>query len=320
MTTRDRLLALLVALLWGLNFLAIRIGLDHFPPFFFAGLRFLVIAVPVLLFVPRPRVRWRWLLLFGTGFGTMQFAFLFLAIASGMPTGLASLVLQASAPFTVLLGAVLLKERVSARQLAGIGVAILGMVVIAWDRALTAALLPVLLTVLAALGWALGNMGNRLARPDSALRLTLWMTTVPPLPLLALSAVIEGPTVWWDATGRAFTADGWPGLVALAYIVLPSTIVGSGIWTALHSRYPAGVVAPFSLLIPVVGVAGAWVALGEVPTVVSLLGGLIVIAGVVLGLPPRGTALDSSDAMGPGDHSQDRREGVSPGSRNGVPG
>lgn len=285
MTVRDRLLALLVAVLWGLNFLAIRVGLDHWPPFFFAALRFLVIAVPVVLFVPRPRVRLRWLLLYGTGFGTLQFAFLFLAIRSGMPTGLASLVLQASAPFTVLLGAVLLRERVTRRQLAGIALAVSGMAVIAWDRAATAALLPVVLTLLAALGWALGNLGNRLARSDSPLRLTLWMTTVPPLPLLVLSAVTEGPATGWRATAQTFSSSGWPGLAALAYIVVLGTVVGSGIWTTLHSRYPAGIVAPFSLLVPVVGIAAAWAALDEVPSLVSVLGGVVVVCGVLLGLP-----------------------------------
>ena len=290
MTTRDRLLAVLVAVVWGLNFLAIRTGLDHFPPFFFAGLRFLVIAVPVVLLVPRPEVPWRWLLLYGTGFGTAQFAFLFLALDTGMPTGLASLVLQASAPFTVLLGAVLLREHVARRQVLGIALSVVGMAVIAYDRALTATVLPVLLTLLAALGWAFGNLGNRLARPSSPLRLTLWMTVVPPVPLLLLSAVLEGPTTGWVATERALTGDGWPGLVGLAYIVLIGTIAGSGIWTLLHARHPAGVVAPFSLLVPVVGIGAAWAAYGEVPTPVSVLGGVVVVAGVLLGLPARPAA------------------------------
>ena len=108
MTVRDRLLAALVAALWGANFLAIHIGLEHFPPLLLAGVRFLVIALPTVALVPRPRVPLRWLLLYGLGFGTVQFLFLFVAMDIGMPTGLASLVLQASAPFTVLLGAVFL--------------------------------------------------------------------------------------------------------------------------------------------------------------------------------------------------------------------
>ncbi|MGU3436358.1 EamA family transporter [Actinomycetes bacterium M1A6_2h] len=304
MTTRDKLLGLTVAILWGLNFLAIRAGLNHFPPFFFAGLRFLVIAIPVLLFVPRPKVPLKWLLLYGFGFGFLQFAFLFSAMNLGMPTGLASLVLQSSAPFTVILGALLLRERVGRRQWIGIGVAIGGMVLIGWDRAVGASLLPVILTLLAGLGWAFGNLGSRLAvssrpasglpvssRPASGLpvsprpmHLMLWMAVVPPLPMLALSAIVEGPTTGWAALGTSFSSTGWTALAGLAFIVGPATIVGSGIWTYLMGRYSAGTVAPFSLLVPVVGIGASFLFLNEVPTVVSLIGAVIVIGGCLGGL------------------------------------
>lgn len=283
MTTRDRLLGLTVVLLWGLNFLAIRAGLDHFPPYFFAGLRFLVIAIPVVLFVPRPAVPLRWLLLYGVGFGIAQFAFLFWAMSTGMPTGLASLVLQSAAPFTVLLGAVLLREHVSRRQLLGIAVAVAGMAMIGWDRSQHAALLPLLLTLLAALGWAFGNIGSRLARPDNPMRLMLWMTVIPPLPLLALSAAVEGPTTGWSALGGSLSPDGWRALAGLAYIVVLGTLVGSGIWTALMSRYPASTVAPLSLLVPVVGIGAAWLVLDEQPTALALAGAAVVVGGCLFG-------------------------------------
>ncbi|MFD3654882.1 EamA family transporter [Streptomyces sp. NPDC058620] len=284
MSTRDRLLAVLVAVLWGLNFLAVRVGLDHFPPFFLAALRFLVLAVPVVLFVPRPQVPLRWLLGYGLGFGAMQFGLLFLAIDNGMPSGQASVVVQAAAPLTVLLGAVLLHERLSWQQLAGMAAAVLGLTVIAVDRARTAALLPLFLTLLAALGWALGNLASRQARPEHPLRFALWMSVVPPLPLLALSAVMEGPATGWRAFGGAFDAEGWPGLVALLYIALAGSVVGSGIWTALLKRYEAGTVAPYSMLVPVVGIAAAWPALDEEPSALSLAGAAIVVIGVLAGM------------------------------------
>ncbi|WP_328810877.1 EamA family transporter [Rhodococcus sp. NBC_00294] len=293
MTTRDRLLGLIVVVVWGLNFLAIRAGLDQFPPFFFAALRFAVIAVPVALFVRRPTVPVRWLLLYGTGFGLLQFAFLFAAMNAGMPTGLASLVLQSSAPFTVVLGALLLREKVGPRQWIGIGIAVGGMILIGWDRAHNATLLPVLLTLLAGLSWAFGNLGNRLAtrasRPASGvpvepMRLMLWMTVVPPLPMFALSAVVEGPTTGWTAIGDVVSAGQFSGLIGLAYIVLIGTIAGSGLWTVLISRYPAGVVAPFSLLVPVVGIGASWLVLDETPSVLSLVGAAVVIGGCTWGL------------------------------------
>ncbi len=285
MPARDRLLAAFVALLWGVNFLAIHIGLQHFPPLFLAALRFAVIAVPALLLVPRPRVRLRWLLGYGLGFGTLQFLFLFVAMDVGMPTGLASLVLQASAPFTVLLGATLLRERLVRRQGVGIALAVLGLAAIAVARAQTAALLPVVLTLLGALGWALGNLASRLAAPPDPLHLTLWMAVVPPVPLLAASWVVEGPAAGWDALQAAFTPAGVPGLLALAYIAVLATVVGTGIWTALMRRHPAGVVAPYSLLVPVVGMGLAALVLGERPSAVELVAGVVIVGGVLLGTP-----------------------------------
>ncbi|MGW6727973.1 EamA family transporter [Nocardia sp. NPDC055029] len=294
MTSRDRLLGLTVVVLWGLNFLAIRIGLDHFPPFFFAALRFAVIALPVLVFIPRPAVRTRWLLLYGTGFGILQFAFLFTAMRAGMPTGLASLVLQSSAPFTVVLGAVLLRERLRPVQVAGLAVAVLGMVVIGADRLADATLLPVLLTLAGGLGWAFGNIGARQAGADSPgfdpLHLTLWMSVVPVLPLLALSMTVEGPGTGVRALGAAVSqTDGLPALAALAYIAILATVCGSGLWTYLMSRYPAGTVAPLSLLVPVVGIAAAWVVFDEEPSAAALIGGVIVIAGAFAATTTRRT-------------------------------
>jgi O-acetylserine/cysteine efflux transporter len=288
-TVRDRLLAVVVAVLWGANFIAIHVGLEHFQPLFLAGLRMLVLAVPTVLLVPRPRVPLRWLVGYGLGFGTVQFLFLFLGMYAGMPTGLASLVLQASGPFTLVLGALLLRERVTPRQWAGIGVAVLGLGCIALARAQSAALLPVVLTLLGALGWAAGNLCSRLAQRDGEavdpLHLTLWMTVVPPVPMLAASAVVEGPGAWGDVVAMV-TPDGVAGLVALVYLSLVATVLAAGIWTGLMRRYPAGLVAPHSLLVPVVGMSLAMVLLGERPSVTELVAGVVVVGGVLVASAP----------------------------------
>lgn len=286
---RDRLLAVFVAVLWGGNFIAIDFALGHFPPLFLVALRFAVLAIPTMLFVPRPRVPWKWLVGYGLGFGTVQFGFLFIALDVGMPTGLGSLVLQTSAPFTVVLGALLLHERITRTQALGIGLAILGMTVIAVHRAQTAALLPVLLTVCAGFGWACGNLCSRKANPPNALHMALWMSVVPPLPMFALSALVEGPSAGWQAIATSLDSTrGWVALGGLAYIVLLATVLGSGIWTTLMRRHPAGVVAPFSLLVPVLGFTLAWIVLGERPAAIELGAGVVVIGGVLLGsLRPR---------------------------------
>lgn len=283
MPISHRLLAMSVAVMWGLNFLAIDASLKQFPPMLLVSLRFAVLAIPALLFVPRPQVPLRWLLGYGVGFGILQFTFLFWGMSIGMPAGLASLVLQAAAPFTVLLGAVLLRERLAPLQVAGILVAVGGLTVVGWYRFENAALLPFLLTLAGAFGWALGNICNRQARTVEPLRLTFWMSVVPPVPMLVVSLVVEGPAQIAASFDGLGTRTGILALVGLAYTALIGTIAGSGVWSWLMARHPAGIVAPFSLLVPVVGMSAAWLVLGQAVSVKELGGAVLIVGGVLLG-------------------------------------
>lgn len=279
---RHRLLATTVAVLWGVNFLAIHASLEQFPPLFLVALRFALIAVPAVLLVPRPQVETRWLVLYGLGFGTLQFLFLYWGMDAGMPTGLASLVLQSSAPFTVLLGAVVFRDRVTRRRLLGLLLACLGLAIVGWQRSQGAAFVPFLLVLAAGFGWAIGNVANARARAPEPLHLALWMSVVPPVPMLALSLVVEGP----DRIAASFDLGSpamVPALVGLGYTVLIGTVVGSGIWSWLMARHPSGVVAPFSMLVPVVGMSTAWVVLGETVSPGELVGAVLVVTGVLLG-------------------------------------
>ncbi|WP_420096451.1 EamA family transporter [Brevibacterium sediminis] len=282
MSFKHCLLAASVAVMWGLNFLAIDLSLAQFPPFFLVALRFALLAVPALLFVPKPDVKARWIIGYGLGFGLLPFLFLYWAMAAGMPAGLASLVLQASGPFTVLLGMTFLRERVRGSQMLFLLIAMAGLAVVGWQRFDShASFLPFLLTLAGAFGWAIGNICNRQAHTTEPIKLTMWMSLVPPVPMLALSLAVEGP----DRVGASFSGLTTPtGLLAIAgliYTVVIATILGSGVWSWLMSRNPAGVVAPFSMLVPVVGMSAAFVFLGERVTVGELCGAVLVIIGVL---------------------------------------
>lgn len=288
MPARHVALAVFVAALWGVNFVAIHASLEQFPPLFLVALRFALIAVPTMLLVPRPQVETRWLVGYGLGFGTVQFIGLYLGMAAGFPAGLASLVLQASAPFTVVLGAWLLRERVTVSRALGIAAAVAGLAVVGIARATGgAAWWPFLLVVLGGLGWAFGNLASRQAQASDPLHLTLWMSVVPPLPLLALSLVFEGPHQIGAALATSAQAAALPAWAGLVYTIVLGTVVGSGIWVWLMSRHPAGVVAPFSMLVPVVGVAAAWLLLGEQPAPLELAGGVLVVGGVLWASRPQ---------------------------------
>ena len=266
MPTRDCLLALLVAICWGVNFPATSLALQHFPPLLMVALRFTLIAIPTMIFVPWPKVPARWLIGIGLGMGTMQFALLYVAMVSGMPAGLASIVLQAGGPLTALLGAVFLRERLSGRQVVGFVVAVAGLAVIAVHRSQVAALVPVLLTLGAALGWAIGNICSRQARAPKPLHLTLWMSVVALLPLLGLSLLFEGPHRDWDALRITLTWDALSSLLGLLYIVIIATLIGYGLWNTLLSRHPSNVVAPFAMLVPVTGVLSRGCSWARSPT------------------------------------------------------
>ncbi|KGN37173.1 EamA family transporter [Knoellia subterranea] len=281
MPVRHRLLAITVAVLWGLNFIAIHASLEQFPPFFTVFVRWLPLAIVAVLFVPRPDVPWRWIVLYGLGFGILQFTFLYWGMATGMPAGLASLVLQSSAPFTVVLGA-LLGEHLSARRGLGVLVAMLGLGIVGSQRGDVSAVWPFVLTVLGGLGWAFGNLAVRRARATQPVALTMWMSVIPPLPMLALSLVVEGPTRIGDSLTSIATPVGGKAIAGLVYTSLIATVIGTGIWSWLMARHPAGMVAPFSMLVPVTGLTAAWVLLGERPTGVEWLGCAVVVVGVLV--------------------------------------
>ena len=284
MTRKDGLLALLVVVVWGLNFVVIKVGLHNMPPLMLAGLRFLLVAFPALFFVARPKIPFRLLLGYGLTISFGQFAFLFCAINFGMPAGLASLVLQAQAFFTIILGALVFGERLQGKQLAGIALAVVGVLVLA-EASLNGqhvALLGFLLTLAAAFCWASGNIFNKkimqLETRPAVMSLVVWSALIPIVPFMAASYLLDGPTVMLHSL---VTLD-MTTVLSLFYLAFVATIVGYGIWGALLGRYETWRVAPLSLLVPVVGIASAVLLLDEKLGVLQLVGALLVMAGLYI--------------------------------------
>jgi O-acetylserine/cysteine efflux transporter len=267
-----------VTVVWGVNFVIIDVGLKSFPPLLFAALRFTLVAFPAVFVFRRPAVPLRWVLGVGTFMSAGQFGLLFVAMHAGLPAGLASLVLQLQAVFTIALAVAFLGERPRPLQLVGATIALAGIGVIAAGRAHGVPLGALLLCVGAAASWGIGNICNRRAQAPDALGLLVWSSLVPPLPLYGLSLLLEGP----HRIGHAVSTMTAGGILALLYVVIVSTAFGFGSWTWLLRRYPASRVAPFTLLVPPVGILAAWIALGETPGAAEVAGALIVLAGLGL--------------------------------------
>lgn len=279
----DLLLALVVIFAWGVNFAVIKVGVADVPPLLLGALRFLLAAFPAVLLLRPPKVPLRLYLLYGITISVGQFALLFSAIHVGMPTGLASLVLQSQSFFTMLFAAWWLKEHWRANQLAGLMLAAVGLVLIGSAHGLSMPLAGFLLTVAAAVMWACGNIVTRAVGaygPMNQLAFVVWASLVPPLPFLLLSAWLEGP----DAMQTALHHFGWQAFASVAYLAWVATLFGYGVWTRLLSRYPANRVAPFTLLVPLVGLTTGWVVFGEALQPIHFAGGGLLMAGLLLNL------------------------------------
>lgn len=282
MTPRHSGLALLVAVLWGVNFVAIDLGLHpdgaQMPPLLFVAMRFALVVFPCIFFIRKPDVSWNAIIGVGLLMSAGQFGLLYLAMALGMPAGLASLVLQAQVLLTVLLAAGILAERPTRRQLAGVVLGIAGLAVVAVGRSLVAPLLPLLIVLAAALSWAGGNIVARKAKAASGLGLVVWSGAVVPLPLAGLSLLVDGPAAVSDALVQLQPVT----MLSALYTAVFGSLVGYGIWNRLLGLYPSSAVVPFTLLVPVVGMTTAWLVLAEVPSAAEVAGGLLLLAGVAI--------------------------------------
>ncbi|MDR7004789.1 MULTISPECIES: O-acetylserine/cysteine exporter [Paraburkholderia] len=278
MSPRDLLLALIVVIAWGVNFVVIKVGLHGVPPMLLGALRFMLAAFPAIFFVKRPQLPWRWLLAYGVTISLGQFAFLFSAMYVGMPAGLASLVLQAQAFFTLIFAAFFLHERFRLPNVAGLLIAAAGLAVIGMQGGHAMTLAGFLLTLCAACSWALGNIVTKKVGKVDLVGLVVWGSLIPPLPFLALSYALEGP----QRIAAALSGISAMSIFAIVYLAFIATLIGYGLWSRLLSRYPASQVAPFSLLVPIVGLASASLFLDERLSGAQIAGAVLVMAGLAV--------------------------------------
>jgi O-acetylserine/cysteine efflux transporter len=281
---KHSLLALLVVVIWGGNFVIIDVGQEGVPPLLFLALRFTAVCVPAVFFLKPPGIGWRQVVLIGAFLSFGQFALLYLALALGMPPGLASLLLQTQVIFSLAIAALVLREQPSRRQLLGVGIGMLGLAVVIVGHSQTAPWLPLVVTLASALAWSVGNVLARRAQATSGLSLVVWSGLVVPVPALALSLIVDSPPVVW----QALTNLSWVAIGSTVYTAVFASLIGYGIWNSLLTRYPTSSVVPFTLLVPVVGILAAWLVQGEQPVVTEWAGGAIMLAGLAAAVLQRG--------------------------------
>ena len=291
MSVSHVLQALLVVLIWGVNFVVIRWGLNEVPPFLLAAARFSLVVFPAIFFIKKPNVPWRWLIAYGWFNSFGQFALLFWAMKVGMPAGLASVVHQAQVFFTLIFSVLILQQRTQVTQWLGLMIAVMGLALIAYGKnagtpvGMQMTSLGLVLNLLGAASWAIGNVVvsamRRAGIQPEPFGLVIWSSLIPIVPFLLISGLFERH-VYPD-----WQAISWHSIVSALYLAWAATLLGYGLWSRLLSQYEPNRVAPFTLLVPVVGLLTAWLVLGERLNQWQLWGSACLLIGLavnVLGL------------------------------------
>lgn len=290
MKRRDLILALLVVIVWGANFTVIKLGLAGLPPMLLVALRYTFAAVPAIFFVKRPDIGWKYIIAYGMAVGVGQFSCLFYAMNIGMPAGTSSVILQSQVFFTLIFAAVLLKEHLRIFHALGVIISAIGLFFISGNigsgQMSSLPLGALFLTLLAAAFWGISNIIVRFASKQAAAQgktidmfgLVVWSSLVPPLPLFIFALILDTP----ETLLNIVLGLSGQSIFAILYLSFLATLFGFGLWSFLLSKYPAGKVAPLSLLVPITGLITARAVLGEQLMPIQWLGCGIIILGLII--------------------------------------
>ena len=277
MPARDVLLAVLVTVIWGINFVVIDEGLDGMPPLVLVALRFVVVALPAVFLIPRPVVPGARCVASAAFLSFGQFGLLYTSLAVGMPAGLASLVLQAQVIFTVLIAA---GGCASAPPAARWPASSSGRAASPSSRS---AGRPRRRSSACCSAWpprspgppATSSPAGPVSRPASR-----WSSGPPvfvPVPMFALALAVDGPA----EVGRSLAHLTLLNVVATStrrtWRRWSATACGTACWRGTRPS-----VVPFALLVPPVGMASAWLVQHERPGAAEIAGGLVLLAGVAV--------------------------------------
>jgi len=277
MKPADVCLAILVAVIWGLAFVAGRIALDEFSPALMTTLRFAVAALPCLL-VPRPKVAWPVLISISLTLFLGQFLAQAYGIAHGVPVGLSSVIVQSQALFTISFAAIAFRELPTRWQAAGMGVATLGLLMICGTVGYDFSAGAFAVLMICPISFAIGNLLLRRAQNVRMFYLFAWLCLTAAIPLSALTLLTDGPQATWHSLSNMTLT----GLLCMLGLGGVSTSIAYWLWGRLLRDYAAAQVVPFALLVPFVGAAASSVVFGERFGPLRLSGMVVVVCGIAV--------------------------------------
>jgi O-acetylserine/cysteine efflux transporter len=275
------LLALAIVAVWGTNFVVIKVSLEAFPPFLFAALRYIFALLPIVFFLPRPKVPWGNLCIYGLATGVGQFGVMYYAIDGQISPGLASLVIQTQVFFTIGFAMIFARESLRLYQAIAVGVAMIGLGIIALHTDASTTFLGLGLVVFAGFSWGIANTVSRRAGAINMLAYVVWASMFSIPPLLMMAFVFEGGWEPLWASMALAPSGAWAGVLWQAWA---NTLFGYAAWGWLLSKYPAAVVAPAPLLVPIFGMGASAYFLSEPLPLWKIMAAGLVITGLMVNL------------------------------------
>ena len=278
LTLAHWVLALMIVFIWGTNFVVIKFALVQMPPFLLAFLRFALAFLPAAFFIPFPRVSLRNLATYGLCIGLGQFGLLFFALHRFVSPGMASLVIQSQVFFTIGFIVFLEGEKLSRLQWLALIVALCGLSTVALNNDQETTLLGLLLILLAALSWSLGNMAAKRSKSSNLFHYVVWSSLFSCIPLLLMSLYFEG----YELIVQSLVAANSSVWVAVAWQAWANTLFGYAGWAWLLSKYPSAVISPLSLLVPLFGMAASKIFLDENLPFWKLMAAGLILLGLLM--------------------------------------
>ena len=282
MKPADVCIAVLVAVIWGLAFVASRIALDELPPVLMTALRFAIAALPCL-FVRRPDVSWPLLAAISFTLFLGQFLSQAYGIAHGVPVGLSSVIVQSQALFTIAFAVIVFREWPTPMQAVGIAIATIGLLMICGTVGYDFSVAAFAILMISPISFAIGNLLLRRAQNVPMFDLFAWLCLASAVPLFVLALGNDGAA----STFHALIHMSLTTLLCMLALGGISTSIAYWLWGRLLRDYPAAQVVPFALLVPFVGSAASSIVFSERFGPLRLAGMLTVVGGIAVMLLAR---------------------------------
>ncbi|MBL4832286.1 MAG: EamA family transporter [Aliivibrio sp.] len=283
MSRKDFLISAFVMLIWGFNFVMIKLGASEVNPLLMTAARFTLAVVPLIFFIRKPDVAWRYLISYGVIFGVGVWGMASWSVTAGVTAGMSSVLLQTNVLFGILVGIVIYKETLNRLKIMGCGLALLGLVISIVTTNGNVTSFGLMLIMISAISWTSIGVIVKASKVKQAFAFNVWGMLFAPIPLVILAVSLYGT----DVLNHAYEVWSWNTSLAVMFQAYPTTLFGYWVWNRMLLKYPFSTVAPITLLVPIFGLFSGYIVYNETLSTPQLYScGLFLIGTLMIILVP----------------------------------